>query len=180
MTTIDGRAWYRPTEYANMYGKTRQDVNGLMIRGSIATRTIRGKTHVSGTPPWTWKRIDPAEIAVSKVMDKPPYCYMDMDEEPHPEKSPFPGAWTIARRFDISWREVVFEGEKLNNDPAKVNAFFLILDAWNESTLDAEEHATKYGQRKFKATEPPEILIDYHFRERLRNLLNNGKLKVQP
>lgn len=178
MTVIDGITWYKPTEFANLYGKTRQDVNGLIIRGTISKMTIKGKTHVSGTPPWSWHKVtegDTPPINWRTLYDKPPYSYMEAyaeyepGEEPLPKDEPFPGAWMFARKFDRSWREITWIGKQVKNDPRKVFWYLSILTAFDDATDEAEQPGMVTPS---KPCNPPEILIDYHFRKHIAELLN--------
>lgn len=171
MTNLNGRTWYRPTEYANMYGKSRQAVNKLIDHGSVETKLIRGKTHVSGEPPLSWQKSaeEIGRIKIEKLYEAPPFCFqedhLNETEEPHPEKEPFPGAWEIAKKFDRSWKEVEFVGNELKNDPANVELFFQILEDWSEGETDAWEEA---GKPKIA----PSIGIEHFFRKRLTKTLN--------
>lgn len=174
MTIQDGIKWYKPTEYADMYGKSRQSVNGLITRGHLQTRTIHGKTHVSGTPPYGWKPVSRQETMARKLQHMHPYDfqdeYWDEQEPPPPKQEPFRGAWKLARIYDLSWRVVEWTGKKLKNDPDKVALFFRIMDDKDKAFWDAQDH------NKVQMN-PPEILFDYMFQNRLIRTLNGQRRK---
>ena len=164
MIEQDGKKWYRPTEYADMYGKSRQSVNGLIERGTLQTRTIHGKTHVSGMPPYGWKRVPPQEALFNKLFHMHPFDFLwdEETEEPHPKDEPFPGAWKLAK--DVPWRYVVWAGAKLKNDPEKAAMFFRIMDA--------EESAYSEALIQRKEQNPYQMVFEYYFIERLFKILN--------
>lgn len=172
MKTINETTWYKQTEYADMYGRSRQAVNQLIKEGRLKTRTVNGRTLVSGLPPVSWQKSaqEIGEIKIGRLYDMPPFCfqcsYQDAEqEEPHPEKEPFPDAWEIAKKFDRSWKEVEFVGKELKNDPANVELFFQILNDWSEGEFEAWEEAGKPKRA-------PGIGIEHFFRKRLTETLN--------
>lgn len=169
MLEQDGTKWYRPTEYADMYGKSPQCVNGLINRGSIASRTIRGKTYVSGSPPFGWEKVYPQEALSNKLDRMHPFDFQDRywegGEEPPPKDEPFRGAWKLAKKYDLSWRYVAWAGAKLKNNPFKTALYFQIIAAKDKAFSAAEIQC--------RPQNPHENVFEYYFNGELFEILNN-------
>ena len=173
MLVQNGEKWYRPAEYADMYGKSPQCVNGLIARGTIAKKTIKGKTYVSGFPPAGWERLSKQEALANRLHRMHPFDFQDElwegKEPPPPNQEPFLGAWKLANDHDLSWRYVAWVGARLDNDPFKVALFFQIIDA--------KDKAFAAALIPEKEENPIEDLFEYYFNMGLFKILERIKTR---